>query len=216
MNLNEKTINMLKNFSSVNPSILVREGNVLRSMSPLKTIYAKATVPDNFTKRFAVYDLSQFIGIHSTFENPSLEFTDTFLTISDSKKDLNFFYAAEETIKVASEKDPALPSVDATFNFNTDSLKEVIRGAGILKLPDIAFVGDGQTISVQAMNHKENSSNVYRERITQSDKVFRAVFKVENLTKIISGEYNVEISTRGISHFTGVEAEYWIAVEAFS
>jgi len=216
MNFNEKTINMMKNFSSVNPSLLIREGNVLRSMSPMKTIYAKATVPDNFTKRFAIYDLSQFIGIHSTFENPNVDFTDTYLTISDNKRDLNFYYAAEETIKIAAEKDPALPSVDATFNFNTDSLKEIIRGAGILKLPDIAFVGDGQTISVQAMNHKENSSNVYRERITQSDKVFRAVFKVENLTKIISGEYNVEISTRGISHFTGVEAEYWIAVEAFS
>jgi hypothetical protein len=216
MNLNEKTINALKSLSTVNPSILVREGNVLRSMSPLKTIYAKASVPDNFTKRFAIYDLSQFIGIHSTFDKPSVEFNDTFLTISDNKRDLNFFYAAEETIKVAAEKDPSLPSVDATFNFNTESLKEIVKGAGILKLPDIAFVGDGQTISVQAINHKENSSNVYRERIGQSDKVFRAVFKVENITKIISGEYNVEISTRGISHFIGNDVEYWIAVEAFS
>ena len=216
MNLNEKTINMFKNFSSVNPSILVREGNVLRSMSPMKTIYAKATVPDNFTKRFAIYDLSQFIGIHSTFEKPSVDFNDKFLTISDNKRDLNFFYAAEETIKVAAEKDPTLPSVDATFNFNTDSLKEVVRAAGILKLPDFAFVGDGQTISVQTLDHKNNSSNVYRERITASDKVFRAIFKVENITKIISGEYTVEISTRGISHFIGADAEYWIAVEAFS
>ena len=216
MNLNEKTINILKNLSLVNPSILIREGNVLRSMSPLKTIYAKATIPDSFTKRFAIYDLTSFIGIYSTFENPDLEFQDTFLTVSDAKKDLNFFYAAEENIKVASEKDPTLPSVDATFNFSTDSLKEVIRGGGILKLPDIAFVGDGKNITVQAMNHKENSSNVFRERLGESEKIFRAVFKTENLIKIIPGEYKVEVCSRGISHFIGTDVEYWIAVEAFS
>lgn len=216
MKLSEKTINVLKNFSSVSPAILFREGNVVRTMSPLKTIYAKATVPDDFTKKFAVYDLSQFIGTVSIFNEPELTFADKHVTISDKTKKIDFTYTPEELIKVAAEKDPALPSVDVSFKFNSDSIKDAVRALGVLKLPEIAIVGDGTSIFIQAIDSKNPTAHVYSEQVGDTDKTFRAIFKVENITKVISGEYVVDICMRGISHFTGTDIEYWIGVEAGS
>ena len=44
---------------------------------------------------------------------------------------------------------------------------------------------------------------------------FKAIFKAENI-KIIPGDYEVSISSKGISHFSGESVEYYIAVESNS
>ena len=52
MKLSDKTISLLKNFSSINQSILVKEGNKLRTISVMKNILAEATVTEEFSKDF--------------------------------------------------------------------------------------------------------------------------------------------------------------------
>ena len=192
MKMNEKTIETLKSLSAVSPSILVREGNVLRTMSPMKSIYAKVKVEDNFTKKFGIYDLSQFIGVYSVFNNPSLNFKDKYLTISDEKRNVNYYYSSEDTFKAAGEKDPPLPSVDASFTLNTNSLSEMIRISNLLKLPEIAFVGDGKNIIIKGYDHKRKEYSDGYEKVGETDQEFTSVFRIENITKIIPGEYKVE------------------------
>ena len=70
MKLDTKTVNVLKNFSTINPSILFKEGCILDTMAPNKGIIAKAVVPSNFPKRFAIYNLSKFLGCMSLINDP--------------------------------------------------------------------------------------------------------------------------------------------------
>ena len=50
MKLSDKTISVLKNFSSINQSILFKEGNKLRTISVMKNILAEATITEEFAK----------------------------------------------------------------------------------------------------------------------------------------------------------------------
>lgn len=215
MKIDNDTINVLKNFAKINPSIVVQEGNVLKTLSPTKTIMAKAKVKTEFSKRFAIYNLDRFISIVSIFTDPEFKFGDKSVDISDKNKKIHYIYADEHTLTKAPEKDINLPSIDVKFKLTNEHLKDVEKAAGILGLPEIAVVGDGKNISLQAIDSKNPTGDVYSIQIGETDKEFKAIFKAENI-KIISTDYDVNISSKGISHFVGEEVEYYIAVESNS
>lgn len=215
MKIDTNTVNVLKNFAKINPSILVQEGNVLKTISPTKTIMARAEVTTDFPQRFAIYNLDQFIALYSSFTDPNLNFSDKSITFSEDKRKSNFIYADENTVTKAPEKEINLPTVDVKFHLTDKDLRDIERGAGILGLPELAVIGDGEVVSLVALDSKNPTSSDYAVEIGETDKVFKAVFKVENI-KIIPGDYEVSISSRGISHFVGSGVEYYIAVESNS
>lgn len=212
MKIDTNTINVMKNFAKINPSIVVPEGNVLKTISPNKTIMAKAKVNTDFNQRFAIYNLDQFIALYSTFSDPNLTFNEKTVTFSEDNRKSHFIYADESVVTKAPEKDINMPSVDVTFRLTDKDLRDVEKAAGILGLPELAVIGDGSSVSLVAVDSKNDTSNDYAVEIGNTDKVFRAVFKVENI-KIIPGDYDVSISARGLSHFAGKDVEYYIAVE---
>jgi len=215
MKIDTNTINVLKNFAKINPSIVIQEGNTLKTISTSKTIMAKATVTTEFDKRFAIYNLDRFISTLSLFNNPELDFNDKYVNIFDANKSTHYTYADESTITKTPEKEIKLPSVDVTFTLTNDNLKDVEKAAGVLGLPEIVVVGDGKLISLQAADTKNPSGDVYSVEIGTTNKTFKAIFKSENI-KIIPGDYEVSICSKGISCFKGKEADYWIAVEQSS
>lgn len=212
MKIDNETVNVLKNFAKVNQSILINEGNVLKTISTGKSIMAKSTVKTAFTKKFAIYNLDQFISLLSTFTDPDLKFEEKYVNIYENNRKSRFTYADESTVTKAPEKDIVLPTSDVVFKLNEKELRLVEKDAGILSLPDIAVVGDGKTISLVATDSKDPTSNGSEVQIGETDKVFRAVFKSENL-RIAPGDYEVTISSKGISRFVSDEIEYFIVVE---
>ena len=215
MKISTNTLNVLKNFAKINPSIIVAEGNILKTISPSKTIMAKAEVDTEFTQRFAIYSLERFISTVSLFNDPDLTFGDTSVEIRDGNRRTHYVYAEESTLTKAPEKELNLPSIDASFTLDNESLREVEKAAGVLGLPEIAVVGEVGKIYLRAIDSKNPSGDVYSVEIGEGNKEFTAIFKSENI-KIIPDTYEVSISSRGISHFSGPQAEYWIAVEQSS
>jgi hypothetical protein len=215
MKIDTDTVNVLKNFAKINPSIVVQEGNVLKTISPTKTIMAKAKVKTDFDKRFAIYNLDRFISIVSTFTDPDFKFGDKSVDISDNNRKTHYVYADETTVTKAPDREINLPSVDVTFRLTNDNLRDVEKASGILALPEIVVMGDGKNLYLQAADSKNPSGDVYSIQIGETDKAFKAIFKAENI-KIIPGDYDVNISSKGISHFVRDDVEYYIAVESSS
>jgi len=215
MKIDANTISVLKNFAKINPSIVIQEGNTLKTISPSKTIMAKANVPTQFGQRFAIYNLDRFISTLSLFNEPELKFSEKFVDIGDNNKSTHYTYADESTITKVPEKEITLPSVDVSFRLTNENLKDVEKASGVLQLPEIVVSGDGSKVYLQAADTKNPSGDIYSIAIGETDKTFKAIFKSENI-KIIPGDYDVSICSRGISHFKGSEAEYWIAVESSS
>jgi hypothetical protein len=215
MKIDTNTINVLKNFAKINPSILIEEGNVIKTISPAKTIMAKAVVSTAFPNRFAIYNLDRFISILSLFSDPELIFGEKSVKITDGKRTTNYAYADESTIKKSPEKDLVLPSIDASFFLSNDHLKDVEKALGVLGLPELVILGAENVIALQAADTKNTTEDYFSIDIGETDKIFKAIFKSDNI-KILPGDYQVSICSRGISHFVGKEAEYWIAVESNS
>jgi hypothetical protein len=176
---------------------------------------AKAKVKTDFDRRFAIYNLDRFISIVSTFTDPDFKFGDKSVDISDNNRKTHYVYADESTVTKAPEREINLPSVDVTFRLTNDNLKDVEKAAGILALPEIVVMGDGKNLYLQAADSKNPSGDIYSVQIGDTDKAFKAIFKAENI-KIIPGDYDVNISSKGISHFVHDDVEYYIAVESSS
>jgi len=215
MKINNKTLNILKNFATINPSIIVKPGNTLKTISTSKTILARAEVPDTFEYPFAIYNLSQFIGCISMFTDPDLDFEESSVTISDGKNKIVYHYADSSIILAPPDKDINIPSVDAEFKISATDIPSVAKALSILELTEIAIVGDGDNIFIRAIDSKNASSNQYSVKVGATDKIFKAIFKPDNL-KMIPDDYIVTLSSKGLSKFVGTEATYYVAIEATS
>ena len=72
MKLSEKTLSLLKNFGSINQSILFKEGNKLRTISVMKNILAEAEIAEDIPQDFGIYDLNQFLNVSVFLNHPNL------------------------------------------------------------------------------------------------------------------------------------------------
>lgn len=215
MKLSEQTVSILKNFASINQSILLREGNVLRTISPQKNVMAKAVVQETFPVEAAIYDVNRLLGTVSLFKNPELDFLENHIAIADGKNSVKYVYASPSIIISAPNKDINFPSADVEFVVTEEQMTSVLKAASVVGVPDVSFVGDGSKLVMKAHDLQNHSSNEYAIEIGETESVFQVNYKVD-IFKLIPGNYNVEISKKLISKFTGDVAEYFLACESTS
>ena len=215
MNFDTRTLQILKNFAAINPSILFKPGNTLATISPTKTIMAKAKINQTIESQFAIYDLSRFLSTLSLFDNSELTVETGFMKIKQGSRKINYTFAEPSMIVSPPEKDIKLPDPEVEFTLSADDLQEVLKGLSVLSLPEIAVVGDGSIVSVQVLDSKNPSGDTYSVTVGETTNTFKMIFKAENL-KLLPGTYDVRISSKGLSHFNSTEVEYYIAVEASS
>ena len=215
MKFSNETLNVLKNFASINPSILFKPGSTIKTIHPQKTIMSSATVTENFSGKAGVYDLSRFLATLSLFEDPEVSFTEDRFIISSGKSKVTYTYAAESMIVIPPEKNIEFPAVEATVNILWKDLDSVIKAAGVLKLPDIAFVSDGSSISMSAVDARNSTTDVFSVVVAENGeyKPFKMYIKVDNL-KLLPNDYEVSLSARGLAHFKANKIDYWIALDA--
>ena len=219
MKISKDTMDILKNYSEINQSIVIKEGNEIKTISALKNILSKTTVKEHFPKDFAIYDLPTFIGFHSLMTEPDFSFKDDCVVMSDKNGKGKYFYAEPSLVVTPPDKDINMPDSDIQFELENDVLEDIMKKANVLKLADIGLKScpKSKGLYLYATNKKTNSSNDYSVKVGETDgDKFNIIFKKDNL-KIIPGDYNVTI-TNGISHFKNKEhdLEYWISLEADS
>ena len=216
MKVSEKTINLLRNYANINQSIEFREGNVLKTVSPLNTILASDEVEEQFTRTFPIYELNRFLGTLALFQNPELDFTDNGVIISDENHEATYRYCGSSSMfQTPPEKNITFPDAEVSFELSQDQFKKTINAANTLGLPEVVVEGNGSDIQLVVSDTGNASSDIFSTKVGTSDKTFRMIFKTENLNKIMEGTYDVSLSSKRISHFTrkGDSLQYWIALE---
>lgn len=214
MNLEPRTLQILKNFSAINPSIHFKGGEKLATISPTKSVMAIATLPEPIEEVFAIYDLSRFLGVLSLFENPELELNEKVVTIRGKNGDSTSYTCGDPSNFVTPpDKELKMPKPDVTFSLKEADYAKVMKALSVLGLPEVAIVGDGEKVYLQAVNSKNPTGDVYRTPVGETEQNFRAVFNSDNL-RMIPGDYDVEISKQGMAKFEGTDLLYYIAIEA--
>lgn len=215
MKLSDRTIQLLRNFSSINQSILFKKGKQLRTISVMKNILAEANVEEVFANDFAIYDLGEFLNCLSLFKEPELDFTsDSFVTLKEGKTKSKYFFADPSVIVVPPEKSLVLPSTDINFSLKSNQLDTLKKAASVYHLDDLSVVGESGQIKLMVHDRKNDTSNDYSIVVGETTSKFALHFKVENL-KIIPGSYDVSISRKLLSQFKSTEYDltYYIALE---
>lgn len=215
MKFESKTIQILKNFSTINPSLMFKPGNSISTISPLKTLMARASIDETIPSKFAIYDLSKFLGVLSLFDSPNLTVGERSMEISSNQQRVNYTFADPKLIVTPDDREINMPDSEIVFRLTGDDLTRVLKAMGVLHLPELAVTGDGNDMFIEAIDSKNPSSDTYKVQVGTTPYNFKMVFKSENI-KIMQGDYDVKISSRGISHFKGQSIDYWIATEASS
>lgn len=213
MKISKETIDILKNFSVINQSIQFEEGNVIRTISPSKSIAAFAEVAEEFPRTCAIYDLTKFLSALSAFNDPDVTFGESGYTVSQGKASFSLSYVDPSMIIVPAKKTIDFPKADVEVELPVAVYEKVMKLGGIAGLPDVAFIADGKTCQFAAINAEESANTEAKEEIGETEEEFRAVISALNL-KIIPRDYNVQISKRGISKFDGGNVVYYIAVSS--
>ena len=221
MKLSKHTLNMLKNFSDINMSIEIKEGNILRTVSVQKNILAQAELEDSFPQDFAIYELNRFLGAVSLFDDPEFQFNGKSANIGTNTHSVDYVYCDPSMIVTPPENNINFPEPEVKFTLTQDALSQVMKASNVLGTPEIAVEGGpapADSIRIKALDVNNDSTDTFQVVLDEhSGDKFRFVFKTENM-KMIPGNYDVEISSKGISHFTlqGQKLEYWIATESTS
>ena len=214
MFLSQETVSVLKNLSTINQSILIKQGKKLRSMSVMKNILVETDIIEEFTRDVAIYDLNQFLNCLSLIPGAEVNLGDNAIEITDGSNTIEYRYSDPSVITAPPEKELTLPSEDVEVVLTEEHLETVKKAAAVLQIPDVSFIGDGEIIYLTVRDKKNSGSNAYRIAVGETDNVFQFNLKTENL-KLMAGDYDVLISSKNLAKFISHSRPitYFIAIE---
>jgi len=216
MKLSKDTVGLFKNFAGINSNLLLKQGNKLATISTQKNVMSDTVVTETFPADFGIYDLNEFLGAMSLFEDPELDFSDKYVTIKEGGASIKYF-AAEVGNLVVPQKAIVFPEAEIEFTLTSTMLNMIQKTSSVLRATDLQIVGDGSKMVIQVGDKKNANGNTYNAQVGSTDKEFKVNLKVENL-KMLPGDYLVSISSKKISRFKATSSElvYYVAVEADS
>lgn len=220
MQLNETAMQVLKNFATINPNIVIEQGNVIRTLSEGKNIFGKAIVDLDFPVKFGIYDLNEFLNVLGLVDEHSLTFNEKYVVVNDNVglSKVKYFFTDTDYL-TTSNKDIMMPSTEVKFNLTNDTLNKIKRAASALGHDVVSIRPNNGTVSLTVFDKDNPTSNSFTIDVdgTYESEDFDFIITISNL-KLIPNDYQVEISSKLISHFISKESnvEYWVALEKSS
>jgi len=220
MELTEKTLTVLKNYATINPNVVINNGNVIKTISEAKNVLSSAEVDVEFPKQVGIYDLSEFLSVLSLVDSPRLAFEDNNFLISDGsgRTRIKYFYSDIDMLTVPS-KDIVMPECEVSFALDRETLTRVKRAASVLGHTEMSLSVVNDVLQLSVIDQNDKTSNVFSIDIDgeYKDPNFNFVFNIANL-KMVDDDYRVDISSKLISHFVNEISgiQYWVALEKTS
>ena len=217
MKLSNQTVSVLKNFANINNGIFFEKGKIIKTVAPTKAILAKANIIEDIPRNFGIYDITKMLGSYSLFETPEVEFEEKNILNEEKKNQRKVKYwmcDPDLVVRPPEGKNVHLPTEDVSFTLESSALDFSIKQASVLSLPEIGIIGNGADITITALDSQTNETSS-EQVVGETDKNFKFIFKFENITKLMSKNYNVLLSSKGLAQFISSDnvIEYFIAIE---
>lgn len=214
MKLSPETIEILKNFSSIRPTLTIQEGNQLKTMSPSFGVRAFAQVKETFSVPCVLHDLPKFVNNLALGENE--------LAWGKKAVQINYINGSvgkygysnwgsngnPDDIKRGDDSNPLIK-----FRLTNDAMEEILKALTANRHTTIAFVGEGGKLGIAAMGLIKGveKPNTYTKPMGETDKRFRVYLDVEKL-KILPRDYDVTIVEKKFVRFASPGLDYYIAM----
>jgi hypothetical protein len=221
MKLSKETLDVLKNFATINGGIVIDAGNVISTKHTSDHIQGNYVAAETFPVQSAFYDLNQLLGVVGVFTSPVFEFDETQVVINEESNPSmmnRVMYSDPSYITRPSEIKP--PKFDAKFTVTDDILSRLDKLSSIQNLDQFVFEGtDDNEILLKALNVKNPDSNNFSVVLGENllKKPFRMIFNKDSFL-FLKGDYEVQISTRKIAHFKHrtMNLEYYVMADSKS
>jgi hypothetical protein len=216
--LSNQTKEVLKNYSTINGSILIREGSQLKTINVGENLISQYDCSEVFPQTFAIYDLNQFLAGLSLFQNPVLEFNNAeYLTIRGDGRSAKYYFSDPEiTLKTAPDRKVNFPGADIEFSITSSELEALRKAANVYGIPDLVFKSSaGGTVSLNLCDRENETSNVYAQEILGDNTgEYELTMKMEHVN-LVPGNYDVKISSKLITEWkhSSLPLVYYIALE---
>jgi hypothetical protein len=218
MELNENTLQVLKNFSTINPSLLIPAGSELTTMSESKTIVSTANIDQEFPMQVGIYDLNEFLSVLSLVDTPRLKFTENFVTVGaqSGRARIKYFYCDPSMINASNAKNIVMPEADVSFTLSADTLNRIKKASSVLGHGQVSVSVQDSVACLSILDSEDKTSNSFSIDVDgeYQNEDFNFIWSIENW-KFIPGDYQVTVSSKMISHFVNKEnnVEYWVALK---
>lgn len=219
MKITPRFIEVLKNYSIINPSILFMPGGEVSTISPLKNILSIATIDETIPQKFSIYDLNEFIGIVSIMDDPQAEFTQNQIILKSGRKSVKYTMGSPDTFECSPYENIDVDEDDiiAKFNLNYSDFSNIIKACSILKNKHLTIEGNEGQLEIKSIDNKNKTSSTYAinlndKAIKLSSESFRRMFDIDNF-KIMNRDYVVSIHKDYLIEFRSDDDSivYWIA-----
>lgn len=213
LNLSPETIDILLQFSTINESIKIEPGNVLRILDKSRTIYACATVVEEFPITVSIASIREFLALYDLFEEPKLTFKKEEILISDGGQKSRYLFADPAAFK--DNPKAVKKTYSKEVKIGKHQLNTLLRAAYTLKVPELRFFSDGEGVHVRAVNTELSSSNYYDVLLSpESEKNLDVRLHIERC-KILPRDYTIGLGGGSrVIHFMSEGLEYAMAISA--
>lgn len=221
MNISENTMQILKNYGTINPNFIARKGNTITTVSEAKNILSSCNIEEQFEQDIGIYDLNEFLNVLSLVDQPKLDMEEKWCTVKDAtgRSKVKYFFTDSEMLTAPTEKmiENASNMTDfaATFDLDNETLSKVKRAAGALGHSSMKIEWINDSIQLTVFDTENPTSNSFTIEVPGSaESNGNWVININNL-KIVPGDYEVKVSNKNISNFIHKEKpiQYWIALE---
>ena len=220
MKLNDTTINILKNYATINPNIVIDKGTDIKTISVARNVLSTSVVSEPFPLKFGIYDLNEFLNVISLVDEPRLKFENDYVVIGDAtgRSSVKYFFSDPEML-TSPANSINMPEPEVKFTLDSDTLKKVKRAAAALGHDEISITPVTGAIRLSVLDSKDATSNNYSIDVEGEypDVKFQFILNVGNL-KVVNEDFEVGISSKLISMFKSKQSttEYYIALEKSS
>tara|TARA_B100002019_G_C21274717_1_gene604636 strand:+ start:6402 stop:7079 length:678 start_codon:yes stop_codon:yes gene_type:complete len=221
MELTDKTLEVLRNYATINPNLVFSEGNTLKTISVARNVLSQTTVEESFPQSFGIYDLNEFLSVLSLVNKPRLKFETDYVVVGDStgRSEVKYFYSDPDML-TSPAQDIVMPEAEVKFVIDTDTLSRVRKASAALGHNEMTITPTTGAVRLTIVDPKDSTSNAFSidvEGEYPEDVDFNFVVNVNNI-KVVNEDFTVSVSKKLISQWKSQQSaiEYFIAFEKSS
>lgn len=217
--LSDRTLQLLGNFETICPSIVLTPGKKLRTVNDSNTVIAVADIDEEFPFEFPILDLTKLLSIQRlpSFKSGVIEMDADHILLKGDASQLKFWRSAKE-LTIVPEEGIELENVVFEATVSHEKLKELIRACSTLGHKTVRLVASGGKTQLVGTSPTIDNSNDYSVELgeTTLGDVSMPV-DVSNL-KMIEGNYiiradadlqlvNFQAMDGTINYYVGMQLE---------
>lgn len=204
MNLSDKTVTILKNFSGIANGIVFKPGNHQMVVAKDNTVVGEVDFTEEFPEEFGVHKLSEFINNISLFSTSNVDIHDHVAIIGDDTFKVK--YRASSPNLILGQNTPsfedirrklALPEPKAEFFLPGETLAKIVKVAAMNVLSHVSIKNEGNSLFLRAFekdNDGSNEATIKVDSVDTSD--FESVFLLDHLNKLLNNtDYQVYVGS---------------------